>query len=1396
MSNHKIIYADKQGGFTLPVSQGSVVSIDISDVDLVITTNGGAKFILPNAAYDSMGDHPPTVAFSDRTVAADQIFSSIGEVHDLAVNQIYKTLNESDQLSPEDIEKLEKELEEAKAKLEEQSEEQTSLEELQAQIEAQQNQMQDQADELAAAKAEVEAQGEENIADDHDATVHAPETTAETSISKYTEEMKRIIEETSSKDYDYSAPAQFSPPPHSPTGPPGVPAPLSMTPLVSLSMGNVVGSSSSVSGSTTTIYGGGGEDGSSATDDLGPRDIRQFSTTTITGTVGDDIIYAQGPLLGNDDPSVSTSNYAKQFLLSVAGYFTSLNDIIFTGLPDYVSVTNATKQADGSWVLPASEVTSQQTFELVYDKDAWRSDSTDYFDMQIIISGEMQGATFTSDDTFRFQFMDVTDSSQVADPTLTAWLDSQTKQIYVLPTLDQPNIINHDEGDDFVYGGQSHDTITGGDGNNVIYAYEGDNIITEGNGNNSITSLQGDDQIVVGDGTNQIDAGDGDNIVQVGNGDNNQITAGTGNDTVTIGDGSNNTINIAGGTNVVTVGSGTGNTINTGTGNDTIATHELAAMANFITDTGGNNVISVDLGDNTITTGDGNDTITVTGGSGTNDINAGEGNNRIYMRGTGTGTITVGDGDNILYSGLGKNSFTAGVGINRIDYSIASTALTIDMGAGTAIDIATGGVDVSDTFSNVYSIQGSNYGDTIIGLDSGSEIIGGSGFNTLTGGTGVDYIYGGSGGNVIDGGGGLDFLYGGSGDDSFINPNAGIAYDGHYDGTLADGEVNTVDYSSETEALVIDLSQGTGTGGAAQGSTYEDINHIIGGSGSDTLIASNVDTILEGGAGTNRLTGGAGDDTLIGGSSTDYLTGNGGSNTLIGGAGSNYYYMGLGHDAVVATTSGTWDVLYYQSSSAGIVVNLDESSHVFVDLSGVTRTVAASSGASYLSETDQMSFAVGDTYSDGAGGGADIEMVYGSNYADYIIGNSSNTSLQRYYGRGGHDTIIGSSNTGIDFYYMDGGGNYYDGLNGTTDILYTHTSNGLTVYLDATADIDNNGIADYIDKGITMLDGYAGFTSGWGYTSYIRNIDNLYGTGGGEILVGNDNDNAVNARGGINIVSTLGGDDLIIAIEGNDTIDGGSGTDTISFVREGVLAGYGSNMTEGVEVFLSDATSLDGHNSTDWDVTAQTHTSRNGIDLYNKVTNVENINGSNYADYLAGDAGVNVINGNNGNDWLTGNGGADTLNGGANDDTIVVKASDVATLNVADGGSGTDTLMLTPDADSGTHFTFAADYFSSRDYTNFEIVDARDQSDLSQVSSYTYEFNANDIQALVNNGSSSTLTLRLDTGDVFTAVVGASTGALSFVNTISTATDAQYKYYSDLGNTNLVATLNVHFGVV
>ena len=79
----------------------------------------------------------------------------------------------------------------------------------------------------------------------------------------------------------------------------------------------------------------------------------------------------------------------------------------------------------------------------------------------------------------------------------------------------------------------------------------------------------------------------------------------------------------------------------------------------------------------------------------------------------------------------------------------------------------------------------------------------------------------------------------------------------------------------------------------------------------------------------------------------------------------------------------------------------------------------------------------------------------------------------------------------------------------------------------------------------------------------------------------------------------------------------------------------------------------------------------------------------------------------------------------------------------------------------------------------------------------TFNLSAQDIQALNGNNFSSTLTLRLDNGEIFSPTTGSSTSmsGSTITNNSGTLDTTIYYYSSGVHNAStLIATLNLHFG--
>jgi Ca2+-binding RTX toxin-like protein len=185
-------------------------------------------------------------------------------------------------------------------------------------------------------------------------------------------------------------------------------------------------------------------------------------------------------------------------------------------------------------------------------------------------------------------------------------------------------------------------------------------------------------------------------------------------------------------------------------------------------------------------------------------------------------------------------------------------------------------------------------------------------------------------------------------------------------------------------------------------------------------------------------------------------------------------------------------------------------------------------------------------------------------------------------------------------------------------------------------------------------------------------VENFPSMGGGNLVEGtnasetidaldgvtNDSD-TIYGRGGNDTISGLGGHDDIYGGDGNDTIFGNGGNDHIygGSGADDIDGGNGDDMlrydnsTQGVSVSLLSGTGLGGAAEGD------------------TFTGIENVSGSSFGDFLAGDDGGNGLFGNGGDDLLMGGGGRDALWGDSGSDMLKGGGGD----DHLAGGDGVDT---------------------------------------------------------------------------------------------------------------------------
>ncbi|AGI68983.1 hemolysin-like calcium-binding domain-containing protein [Octadecabacter antarcticus 307] len=243
-----------------------------------------------------------------------------------------------------------------------------------------------------------------------------------------------------------------------------------------------------------------------------------------------------------------------------------------------------------------------------------------------------------------------------------------------------------------------------------------------------------------------------------------------------------------------------------------------------------------------------------------------------------------------------------------------------------------------------------------------------------------------------------------------------------------------------------------------------------------------------------------------------------------------------------------------------------------------------------------------------------FERVVGSDHADTLTGNDEGNYL---IGGAGNDTLIGGA--GADALF---------GGSGIDIASYATSATGLTVRLDGTGST-GNALGDTFDG-----------------------IENLIGSGGDDLLVGD---------AGANVLEGGNGDDTLIGGSGADVMHGQSGDDTVTYAdsatgvgaRRDGLVGWGG--AAGDEIFT-----------------------------------VENLIGSAHKDTLVGSNGANVIDSGGGGGTIFALGGDDTLIGGSGAD-------------VMHGQSGNDTFIF-------------SDSFGADQITDFEVTNLLERIDLSAVS--------------------------------------------------------------------------------
>ncbi len=709
----------------------------------------------------------------------------------------------------------------------------------------------------------------------------------------------------------------------------------------------------------------------------------------------------------------------------------------------------------------------------------------------------------------------------------------------------------------------------------------------------------------------------------------------------------------------------------------------------------GDNVLNGRNGDDFIRGRQGNDVLI--GGAGNDTLNGNQGEDRFIV--TSIDETDVFDGGQDTNDETGSADLATG---DTVDLSGLMEGVFVDLDQEFA-GIANPGLSQDGFIRNIGSIGGGEITfeadlidvENVFGTEFADRLFGNAEDNVLTGLGGDDVFHGFGGSDIIDGGEGTDLVL----------------------------------FNQALESIDADLTEGFVIVGDDT-STLVAIENLNGGNFDDTIRGDDGDNVLNGRDGNDLIRGRQGDDTLIGGAGSDTLDGNQGDDRLIvtsideaelfdGGQDTN--------DTQDAADLSTGDTVDLSGFTEGVFVDLDaEFAGVNVpglSQNGFIRNFGTLNGGEITFEAHLI----------------EVENVIGTAFEDRLFGNAENNVLTGlggddiFHGFGGSDIIDGGEGTdlvlfnqaveSIDADLAEGfvivgddtttlvtienlnGGNFNDTIGGDNgdnrldgrdgdDLIRGRQGDDTLVGGAGNDTLDGNqgndrlvvrsiDEAEVFDGGqdTNDLDDMANLNSGdtldlTGFTEgvfvdldedfagvgnpglsqngFVRNIGSV---GGGEItfeadlidvenVFGTDFDDRLFGNAEDNVLRGEGGDDVFHAFAGDDIYNGGDGTDLALFNRAttGILADLISGMV-----------AVGGDR--------------------NLLVSIENLNGSDFNDFIQGNDEDNRLNGRGGNDTITGMGGDDVLFGGDGNDLLIGGAG----RDFVTGGDGSDLFAFVGD---------------------------------------------------------------------------------------------------------------------
>lgn len=523
-------------------------------------------------------------------------------------------------------------------------------------------------------------------------------------------------------------------------------------------------------------------------------------------------------------------------------------------------------------------------------------------------------------------------------------------------------------------------------------------------------------------------------------------------------------------------------------------------------------------------------------------------------------------------------------------------------------------------------------GTTLTGL---IDFDGGAGNDVLDSHATANVVlaHGGAQNDILWSGSSNDQLFGDAGDDRLAGGAGANLLDG---GTGSD----TADYLDATQAVIIDLNDGTVTNNGFGGlDTLTSIENLAGGAFNDVLIGQGGDNRLEGRDGSDYLIGLGGNDILDGGA--------GAANTMQGGLGDDTYHLRVAGDTLLELAGEGIDTVFAYVAAYQLRDNFENltarSDAAFVGLgNALANVITGGSGADTLS----------------GGGGADT-LYGGTGAANTLVGGAGDDTfyvdaqgdtLVEAVGEG-HDTVIASVSyvalhANIEDLRFTSG--YVTGIGNASanhiSARNTSASNDTLHGMDGDDFIEAFAGDDLVSGGAgnDQLDGgtgtdtvtYATVAAGT-FVNLAARIASNDGDGGTDVLIGFEN-----------VVGSAFNDVLLGSSVAN-VLEGGLGSDT--------LAGYAGN-----DILIGGA----GAANTLVEAAGEGHdTIESVVNALTMRANIEDMRFIGAGAFTGtGNDMANTITGGGADDLLIGLGGDDRLEGGVGDDTLR-------------GGVGTDALV-------------------------------------------------------------------------------------------------------------------------